>query len=314
VEAELHQAVDGRFGQPVHDGACAIRTEVCPTEPLGCLAVFCIEFNEKEDDQMKSSRLALLLAITLATPLASPVHAAEASTPVAPIQAQATGTYLGVLLSPVPDALRAQLGNALPSGQGVLIRDVVDDSPAAKAGLKSYDILIGYDDQKLFSTEQLTGLVRADRPDRKVTLRIVRGGTVEDAQVTLGQTQAVAESAYPRKLKPMHGRQLRPNAPLAGADEESWEGFDSMSLKRLPDGSFKAAIQYLDKDGKLVKQEFTGTRDVIRQQIMEQTDLPTPERHQLLDALSARDVFFPPPGWFAPGFYMPDWFNWHPGF
>jgi hypothetical protein len=63
-----------------------------------------------------------------------------------------------------------------------------------------------------------------------------------------------------------------------------------------------------------VKQEFTGTRDAIRKQIVEQPDLPAAERYQLLDALSTRDVFFPPPGWFAPGFYMPQWFNWQPGF
>jgi membrane-associated protease RseP (regulator of RpoE activity) len=263
---------------------------------------------------MKSSRLTLLLAIMLATPLASPVSAAEVSTPAAPIQAQATGGYLGILLSPVPDALRAQLGEALPSGQGVLIRDVMDDSPAAQAGLKPYDILIGYDDQKLFSAEQLTRLVRADKPDQKVTLRVVRGGTVEDTQVTLGQAQAMAESAHPHKTRPMHGRQLRPDAPLAGANMDSWESFDSMSLKKLPDGSFKAEIQYMGEDGKLVKQEFTGTRDAIRKQIVEQPDLPAAERYQLLDALSTRDIFLPPPGWFAPGFYMPQWFNWQPGF
>jgi membrane-associated protease RseP (regulator of RpoE activity) len=262
---------------------------------------------------MKSSRLTLLLAIMLATPLASTASAAEDST-AAPIQAQASGAYLGVLLSPVPDALRVQLGEALPSGQGVLVRDVMDGTPAAQAGLKPYDILIRYDDQKLFSAEQLTRLVRAGKPDQEVTLGVVRAGAVEDVLVTLGQAQAVAETAYPHKTRPMHGRQLRPYAPLAGADVDSWESFDSMSLEKLPDGSFKAEIQYMGEDGKLVKQEFTGTRDAIRNQIVEQPDLPAAERHQLLDALSTRDVFSPPPGWFAPGFYMPQWFNWQPGF
>jgi membrane-associated protease RseP (regulator of RpoE activity) len=257
--------------------------------------------------------LTLLLAIMLATPLASTASAAEDST-AAPIQAQASGAYLGVLLSPVPDALRVQLGEALPSGQGVLVRDVMDGTPAAQAGLKPYDILIRYDDQKLFSAEQLTRLVRAGKPDQEVTLRIVRAGAVEDILVTLGQAQAVAETAYPHKTRPMHGRQLRPYAPLAGADVDSWESFDSMSLKKLPDGSFKAEIQYMGEDGKLVKQEFTGTRDAIRNQIVEQPDLPAAERHQLLDALSTRDILVPPPGWFAPGFYMPQWFNWQPGF
>ncbi|MGA7180338.1 MAG: PDZ domain-containing protein [Thiobacillaceae bacterium] len=264
---------------------------------------------------MKSRSFALLLAIMLAAPVATTVVAAELPTAAAPAQAQAAGGYLGVLLGPVPDALRAQLGDVLPAGQGVLIRDVEDDSPAARAGLKAYDILTGYGDQKLFSAEQLTRLVRGDSPNQTVTLRLVRNGTAQDTQVTLGEAHAAAELARAHEMRPRHGPQLRPYAPPPGAVVDNWESFDSMSLKKLDDGSFKVEIQYLGKDGKLVKQEFTGSRDAIRQQIMEQPDLPTAERSQLLQALSARDVFFPPPpGWMAPGFFMPQWFNWQPGF
>lgn len=261
---------------------------------------------------MKSSRLALPLAIMLAAPLAAPVFAAEAAVPATPVQVQApaAGAYLGVLLGPVPDALRAQLGEVLPSGQGVLIREVKNASPADQAGLQAYDVLIGYDDQKLFSAEQLTRLVRADRPDQKITLRVVRGGTVGDVEVALGQAPA-AETAPPRKAaKSAQGRQLRPYAPPAAAAADNWESFDSMSLNKLPDGSFKAEIQYLGEDGKLVKQEFSGSRDAIRQQIIDQADLPAAERQQLLDTLNPRDPFFPPPHWFAPGFYLPRGFGW----
>ncbi len=262
---------------------------------------------------MKSSRLALQLAIILAVPLAAPVFAAEIPAPATPTQVQApvAGAYLGVLLSPVPDALRAQLGDTLPSGQGVLIRDVTDGSPAAQAGLKAYDILIGYDDQKLFSAEQLTRLVRADNPDQKITLRIVRGGTVGDTEVALGQAPAAASMSSRKATRSPHRRQLRPYAPLAAAETDNWESFDSLSLNKLPDGSFKAEVQYLDQDGKRMKQEFTGSRNAIRQQIMEQADLPAVERQQLLDALSARDfMLLPPPQWFAPGVYLPRGFNW----
>lgn len=261
---------------------------------------------------MKPSRLALQLAVLLAAPLAAPVFAADVAAPATPtqVQAPAAGAYLGVLLGPVPDALRAQLGAVLPSGQGVLVRDVMDGSPAAQAGLKAYDILIGYDDQKLFSADQLTRLVRADSPDQKITLRVVRGGAMEDTAVTLGQAPTAAESAPPRKAsRPAQGRQLRSYAPPAAAD--NWESFDSISLNKRPDGSFKAEIRYLDQDGKLVTRDFSGSRDAIRQQIAEQADLPAAERQQLLDTLSARDVFlFPPPQWFVPGFYLPRGFNW----
>ncbi len=270
---------------------------------------------------MKSSTLAVLLAIALAAPLVA-TRAADVPTLAVPLQVQATGGYLGVLLGPVPDALRAQLGDVLPPGQGVMIRDVAKDSPAAKAGLKAYDILIRYDDQKVFSAEQLSHLVRADSPDKAVTLQLVRNGTAQDVQVMLGQAQAQAagESGYPElgmHVPRMPGYVPGPSLPLPGAVAGNWDSFDSMSLKKLEDGNFKAEIRFLGKDGKLVKQEFTGTRDAIREQILEQMDLPPAERYQLLSALSARDPFFaapPPPDWFLPRSYLPPWFNWQPGF
>ena len=265
---------------------------------------------------MKSCTLAVSIAIALTVPFTTAVAAAEMSAPATPTQAQgqSTGGYLGVLLGPVSDALRAQLGSILPSGQGVMIRDVAGDSPAAKAGLKVYDIPIRYNDQNIFSAQQLTRLVRADSPDKTVTLRVIRDGTAQDISVTLGTAHVAAESAY---RMPMDSHLLRPYAPFPSASTGNWESFDSISLKKLDNGNFKAEIQYFGKDGKIVKQGFTGTRDAIREQIVEQADLPSVERNQLLEALSARDNFFPTPplGWMAPGFFMPPWFSdWQPDF
>jgi membrane-associated protease RseP (regulator of RpoE activity) len=263
---------------------------------------------------MKSRKLALLLAIALTAPVVTLVGAADLTTSTVPAQMQAAGGYLGVMLGPVPDALRAQIGGVLPSGQGVMIHSVQDDSPAAKAGLKTYDILIGFNDQKLFSAEQLSHLVRAASPNTAVTLRVVRGGAVLDTQVMLGEVQAESDSAFPGRGMSMHRPHSRAYVQRPGAAVGNWESFDSMSLKKLEDGNYKAEIQYLGKDGKIEKQEFTGTRDAIREQILKQKDLPSAERDQLLDALSARDDFFPSIDWFGPRFNLPQWFNRQPDF
>ncbi|GBD36415.1 Serine protease Do-like HtrB [bacterium HR36] len=47
---------------------------------------------------------------------------------------------LGVVIEPLHPALREQL--SVPDGQGVLVREVVPDSPAAKVGIKPHDILL----------------------------------------------------------------------------------------------------------------------------------------------------------------------------
>jgi len=277
-----------------------------------------------------------ILAISLAAVLVAPVVGADEQTPASVAGAtesspaaepatpvQSTGGYLGVLLTPVPSALRAQLGTLLPPGQGVMIRDVVNDSPAARAGIETYDVIVGYDDQKLFSPDQLSQLVRAETPDTTVTLNVVHDGAARQTKVTLGAASAAeGKYGYPPTGMPMHHRHAGPYGMMgpAESDDRSWESFDSMSLKKLDDGKFKAEIQFLGDDGKLVKKEFTGSRDAIREQLMGQADLPRTERFQLMDMLSARDRFLPPPSeWTLPGFYMPGFYgpqrgDWQPDY
>jgi hypothetical protein len=252
-----------------------------------------------------------LLALSLATLLAIPAYSAVAATdqssllPAAMTQEEASGGYLGVLLGPVPDSLRAQLGDLLPSGQGVMIRDVVTDSPAARAGLKSFDVVVGYNDQKLYSADQFSHLVWAERPDTTATLNVVHNGVAEQLKVKIGKAEEAGETGYPELAMQMNHHHRGPQWMYPGSDERNWESFDSLSLKKLDDGNFKADIQFLGQDGKLEKKEFKGTRDSIRDQILSQKDLPSPERYQLLEALSARDYYMPPSVWFAPEFYSP---------
>ncbi|HVX14498.1 MAG TPA: PDZ domain-containing protein [Pirellulales bacterium] len=51
--------------------------------------------------------------------------------------------WIGVRCAELPPLLRAQLD--LPEGQGVLVDEVVADSPAQKSGLKAYDVIFAVD-------------------------------------------------------------------------------------------------------------------------------------------------------------------------
>ncbi len=61
-------------------------------------------------------------------------------------------TWLGVATDEPSDDVRAQL--PIPDGTGLLIRGVVADSPAAKAGLEKNDILTRLDDQILTNPDR----------------------------------------------------------------------------------------------------------------------------------------------------------------
>jgi hypothetical protein len=68
-------------------------------------------------------------------------------------QREESPSFLGVVVAPVQPRLAAHFGEILGKDRGLQVEGVASDSPAAKAGVKPYDILISFADQKLSSPE-----------------------------------------------------------------------------------------------------------------------------------------------------------------
>jgi membrane-associated protease RseP (regulator of RpoE activity) len=278
---------------------------------------------------MKHSLVAIAIVAALALPLSAPVLATDtpAVTTQTQTHAQVTRGYLGVTINRLPDSIRAQLPATIPPEQGILVEQVMKGSPAEKAGLQPFDILLQYNDQKLFAPEQLTRLVGSDTSGQPVKLTIVRGGNVSTLDVAIGETslpESAIRSSGPEshQLPPhrYHQRQFGgPGQQALQGNEDVWESFDSLSLDKLSGDKYKAMIGYLTKDGTHKRLEFQGTREEIRQQILTQMDLPATERDQLLDALTSRDDVFPFRYWPSVPFDQnlvvpPPWWGWYPDF
>ena len=94
-----------------------------------------------------------------------------------------TRRRLGVGLAPahVARALRRSVG--LPERDGLLVRAVEDDSPAAAAGVREGDLLVGLGDAPLTSVDDLYDALDALGDARSATLTLVRG--TDDVSVTL---------------------------------------------------------------------------------------------------------------------------------
>ena len=125
---------------------------------------------------MRQSLLALTAALLLLLPAA---RAQPSDDP-----GEEKGTYLGVLISPVPEILYDQVPD-LPRNQGVMVTHVLPESPASQAGLRRHDVLLEYNDDKVRDCEHFARLIRADRPDHKVKLGLLRAGRKETVEVTL---------------------------------------------------------------------------------------------------------------------------------
>jgi membrane-associated protease RseP (regulator of RpoE activity) len=102
-------------------------------------------------------------------------------------------TYLGAAVSPVGDAMAEQL--KLPAGTGLLVGDVEDGSPAAKAGIKRFDVLTWLNEQLLVNPPQLHTLVRLQKAGDKVTVKLIRGGKEQTVPVTLAEAERTVGGA-----------------------------------------------------------------------------------------------------------------------
>ena len=91
--------------------------------------------------------------------------------------------WIGILGGPIGPELRAQL--EIPEGQGVLMRQVLPDSPAAKAGLRDFDILLRANDTELADLRGLMAIVETEgERGGKITLEVLRHGQRETLTIT----------------------------------------------------------------------------------------------------------------------------------
>jgi serine protease Do len=91
-------------------------------------------------------------------------------------------TFLGVETAPVSPTLTAQL--KLPNSAGLIVAQVVPDSPAS-AALQAHDILLKLDDQLLIDPRQFSVLIRNHAEGDSVTLTYIRAGKQATAVVKL---------------------------------------------------------------------------------------------------------------------------------
>jgi serine protease Do len=100
-------------------------------------------------------------------------------------QGYVTRAYLGIGMYPVTEAIAQRYHLDRPTG--VLIDQVMEDSPAEKAGLKPLDVLLMVDNQEMDAPNQVQNYIALKDPGDVVTLSILRDGKQRPVKVTLGQ-------------------------------------------------------------------------------------------------------------------------------
>ena len=95
--------------------------------------------------------------------------------------------FLGVQIQDLSDQLSDHF--KVKDGNGVLVSEVVEDSPAAKAGLKAGDIIVKVDDKEIEDAHDLTMTIRNYEPETKVMVSVIRDGKKKKINATLGESE-----------------------------------------------------------------------------------------------------------------------------
>ena len=99
--------------------------------------------------------------------------------------------YLGVYLEDITKGLRESLDF---KGDGVFIDDIVDDSPAQKAGFEPGDIVIKYAGKGVEDTYELRKMIKNTKPDTKVEIDVIRDGKEKTLSAKIGERKEYADS------------------------------------------------------------------------------------------------------------------------
>ena len=95
------------------------------------------------------------------------------------------GGYLGVYAENINRENMARYHLSQPRGVG--ITQVVQGSPAEKAGLKKDDVILRLDGENITSVRKLNRLVSEVAPDQSVRVAISRGGAEQELNATMGK-------------------------------------------------------------------------------------------------------------------------------
>ncbi len=93
--------------------------------------------------------------------------------------------WLGVNVQAVTKPIAEGLGMDKP--RGVLVAKAEDGSPAAKAGVKAGDVIVSVNDDDVHDSRDLARKIATAAPNATVSLGIIRGGSAQTLQATLGE-------------------------------------------------------------------------------------------------------------------------------
>jgi serine protease Do len=151
---------------------------------------------------------------------AIPVNMAKGIIPQLQGSGKVTRGWLGVQTQPVTPELAKSYG--LEDEKGALVADVIKETPAEKAGIKSGDIITEFDGKPVRDANELTRMVGATPPGKTVKIGLFRDGREQAVEVVLDRRKDDGDQ---------QGSAVTPDKLGIGVRELNKELADSMRIR-----------------------------------------------------------------------------------
>jgi membrane-associated protease RseP (regulator of RpoE activity) len=127
----------------------------------------------------------------------NPIHIVKVS------QSSSNRGWLGVSIQDMTPSLASSMG--IETDEGALVNEVIEDSPAASAGVLDEDVIVEFNGRNIYDADDLMRAVRKTKSGKEVDVVVMRKGDKKSLRVTVGK--------YPRKHKSYSYSFRAPKAP-----------------------------------------------------------------------------------------------------
>jgi serine protease Do len=140
---------------------------------------------------------------------ATPIQLAKSVLDQLKEKGKVTRGWLGVYIQRLTPETAESLG--IPGRQGALVSDVTSGGPAEKAGIRSGDVIVGFDGKEVRDQHDLPQIVALTKPGKTVDVRLLREGKETTVAVTIAQMEG-------EPGKPAGGHEISKNLGLTVQD------------------------------------------------------------------------------------------------
>lgn len=272
---------------------------------------------------MRKRNIFLCIPILLSMGIVGTMLTAQ-STDTAQESKEATGerqhAWLGIRGSEISPALKAHMSVLREQG-GVMVQEVVDDSPAQLAGLQPFDVITAFNDSAVDSPNRLIELVRQAKPGDQVTIRYLRDGRESNIDVTLEALQTAMSSlvmadnltdrfamvpptnrlqpfvGHPFTVQPFNGQPFAgqpfgfsfvwpsPSVYTMDIPQTGWSNSQSIRIVQNGDDRVSVEVEY-QQDGESISRKFEGKRDEVLESLKSDDALPEELRKSIEKGLT----------------------------